>query len=175
MSRTQRILLLFTISILIITISIVGFTYAFFVTKAKGNGIKNDVTVGKLGLKYDDSSSAINASNISPGWSSSKTLKVTNTGNVEQAFDLVFLSLTNTFQKSEFVYSITCSSSSGTCGTKTETAVPATGTNQIMLDNVSIAANVTYTYTVTFKFLSKDEPQNYNNNATFNATIGIKS
>ncbi len=169
MSNTKRIASI--IIIIFLLALLIGLSYAYFSSLISGNTSTNNVSVtsGNLILNYTDSST-INEINLLPGWTTTKTIKIKNTGTSSITYRLFWQSLTNKFvDKNDLVYSITCSSSSGSCAGLSQTILPSnTGT---IINNQTIASGVTHTYTITFKFLETNNNQNDNVGASFSGVI----
>ena len=181
--KDKRILLavLLTGVFLIIT----GITYAYFSITASGNDVAETINVSatKIELKYTDGKE-INVSNIEPGWATSKTITVVNTGNEEAYYALGWQKLYNEIQKEELVIRSTCTSSGatgGTCENTDNVVVPQTSevtaeTNKVLYpykENVLILPGEVHTYTVTIEFINyTDKHQNYNQGKKFYGTLG---
>ena len=154
-----------------------GLSYAYFSTSVKGNDNAKDVVVeaGTLKLTYTDGP-AINAQNIKPGWTTTKTVSVKNNGTLDTAYNIVWQELTNTILKNELVLSATCKrlnesgAVEGTCEPITELPVRA----KRIAKNISIESGFTHEYTFTFLFKETNESQNYNQGKQFNGVLGIE-
>ena len=154
-----------------------GLSYAYFSTSVKGNDNAKDMVVeaGTLKLTYTDGP-AINAQNIKPGWTTTKTVSVKNNGTLDTAYNIVWQELTNTILKNELVISATCKrlnasgTVEGTCEPITELPVRA----KRIAQNISIESGFTHEYTFTFLFKETDANQNYNQGKEFNGVLGIE-
>ena len=102
----KTIILMFLLFLLMMS----GVTYAYFSAISSGDtGSSVIIQTGTLQLLYEDTE-YINASGLMPGDSISKTVVVTNQGDVSVDYDLIWYNLTNTFTTtSDLVMSITCS------------------------------------------------------------------
>ena len=172
----DRKILIGTALVLLLLLTI-GLSYAYFSTAVKGNDNAKDVIVeaGTLKLTYTDGP-AINAQNIKPGWTTTKTVSVKNNGTLDTAYNIVWQELTNTVLKNELVISATCKrlnssgTVEGTCEPITELPVRA----KRIAQNISIESGFTYEYTFTFLFKETNADQNYNQGKEFNGVLGIE-
>ena len=154
-----------------------GLSYAYFSTSVKGNDNAKDMVVesGTLKLTYTDGP-AINAQNIKPGWTTTKTVSVKNNGTLDTAYNIVWQELTNTILKNELVISATCKKLNasgtveGTCEPITELPVRA----KRIAKNISIESGFTHEYTFTFLFKETNTSQNYNQGKEFSGVLGIE-
>ena len=83
MNRKQRLIVSVT-GIFIVLLILVGLTYAYFLTKIKGNDNEKSisVTTADLKLEYSDINDIlVSEENVEPGNSWTKTFAVTNNGN----------------------------------------------------------------------------------------------
>ena len=156
-------------SLLLVSIAIAS-SYAYFVANVSGNKDTNNVVVtnGVMSLEYKDGDE-ITLANAVPGNSVTKTFTVKNTGNVATNYTIYFSELSNKFvDKTDLVYTLTSSDGGKSVA---QTQVPSK--NDAMVSNYAIEAGKTHTYTLTIKFLNKDENQNDNMNVSFRTKIGI--
>ena len=128
-----------------------------------------------MSLVYNDVQ-IVSGEYAQPGWSDTKTLTVTNNGNVEAKYAIIWRDLINGIENNELVISATCSATSGSCEAISETAVPekkAEANNIVVKSYISIPVGVTHTYTLTALFKETGSNQNYNQNKSFNGTLNI--
>ena len=175
-TKTNKIKVI-VITLLIFIVSIVGISYAYFTIQITGNDTASSMrlTTANMSLVYNDVQIA-SGEYVTPGWSETKTLTVTNNGNVTSDYIIKFRELTNTIIYGELVLSATCSSSSGTCDNLPERAVHSASTeitNAYMYGPISIDPGVTHTYTLTVEFIDTGSNQNYNQNKYFSGTLNI--
>ena len=143
---------------LLVLLNIGGLAYAFFTATVTGNDTaKGDVVeTGSLSIVYTNGQE-IRGENILPGWSSSKTFTVENTGTVEATYNINWENLTNTFvNKTDLVYTLTSTNSGGTL---TETQIPNSGKHINILSNIKIDPGVIQEYTLTIEYKNKDYDQ----------------
>ena len=192
MTRKQRIVVSVT-GIFLVLLILVGLTYAYFLTKIKGN--TNDksisVTTANLLLEYADvNDELITDSAVEPGKSWTKTFVATNKGNKTITYGVALENVVNQFErKDDIVYTLDCKqysktgfsidktnktvtgSISGTCnGVSDETTFPSIGTILVENDIADDKAQV-YTLLVTYKETNTD--QSVDMNKTFSAKVNI--
>ena len=163
-----------------------GLTYAYFSLTVSGNDVAETINVSatKLELKYTDGKE-VRSSDIEPGWTTTKTITVVNTGNEETYYTLGWQKLYNEIQKNELVIRSTCTSSGvtgGSCDNTDNAVVPQTtevsaGSNKVIYpykEATAILPGETHTYTITIEFINyADKHQNYNQGKKFYGVLGI--
>ena len=176
MSRKGRIIVSIT-GIFLVLLILTVFTYAYFLTKIKGN--ENDksisVTMANLELIYSDGNGEIGTLNIEPGETiTSKEFTVTNNGNATVNNYAVYLeNLVNTFERNEDItYTLTCKSNitNKSCSGKSETIFP--NENGILTIN-SIDVKETHTYSLTVMYKETNTDQSVDMNKTLSGKIQI--
>jgi hypothetical protein len=175
-SKSNKIKII-VITALIFLVSIAGISYAYFTIQITGNDTASSMRLrtANMSLVYNDVQ-IVSGEYAQPGWTQTKTLTVTNNGNVNAYYNIIWRDLTNEITNNELVISATCSSSSGSCSNILETAVPTSITeshNIAVKRGISIAPGVTHTYTLTALFKETGSNQNYNQNKYFNGTLNI--
>ena len=152
MQKKQTILVV--ASLLVVVLSV---TLAYFTAQIIGKG--KDVSVSSADLKiiFTDTDGKIEGSNITPGWSNSKTFTVKNESNRTYKYDIIIKDLVNTFVTEGYIqYKIT--STNGGYNMTDYVSVPksSTATDTILAKNVSIAVNATQTYTIEFRYVNDE-------------------
>ena len=171
MNRKRNIIISVT-GIFLVLLLLVGFTYAYFLTKINGNENSKSISVStaNLVLEYGDGNQIITADKIMPGWTNNgkngnpepKTFTVTNKGNatVEDyvvAIEYAYLTddngkiiLPSVFERAyDFKIKLTCESATitgeklGTCGTYTGNF----NNESIMLTSNDIDVGIKHNYT----------------------------
>ena len=168
---------LYLIIIVLLSFLMIGISYAFFNTIINGNNNTKDVVVetGTLKLTYIDGP-AIDVQNIKPGWSTTKVVRIKNTGTLDTTYNIIWQELTNTILKNELVIEATCKRlngsglEEGSCETIDELPVRA----KTISKNISIEAGFTHEYTFTILFKDTGTNQNYNMKKTFEGKLGIE-
>ena len=155
----------------------VSFSYAYFSTSVSGNDEAKGITVtaGTLALTYTDSPEIV-ASNIRPGWSTTKVVTIKNTGTLDTNYNLVWQKLNNEISKNEMVISATCERLNsngvveGTCDSIAESII----NDKTIQKNISIESGITHKYTFTILFKETNADQNYNQGKKFSGVLGIE-
>ena len=192
MSRKQRIIVSVT-GIFLVLLILVGLTYAYFLTKIKGNTNSKSISVvtANLLLEYADvNDELITDSAVEPGKTWTKTFVATNKGNKTVTYGVALENVVNTLERKEdLVYTLDCKqysktdfaidktnktvtgTISGTCnGVSEETTFPTIGTILVENDIADDKAQV-YTLVVTYKETNTD--QSVDMNKTFSAKANI--
>ena len=155
----------------------VSFSYAYFSTSVSGNDEAKGITVtaGTLALTYTDSPEIV-ATNIRPGWSTTKVVTIKNTGTLDTNYNLVWQKLNNEISNNEMVISATCERlnssgvTEGTCDSIAESII----NDKTIQKNISIESGITHKYTFTINFRETNTDQNYNQGKKFSGVLGIE-
>ena len=191
MNRRQRIIISVT-GIFIVLLILVGLTYAYFLTKIKGNDNEKSisVTTADLKLEYSDINDIlVNEENVEPGNSWTKTFAVTNNGNkIVTNYGVALENIENGLERKEdLVYTLTCTqytkatykvenkvasgTTSGTCnGVSSETTYPTVGT--VLVEN-SIDTDKVQAYTLTVTYKETNTDQSVDMNKRFSGKVNI--
>ena len=164
---------------LMILVSAIGITYAYFSIQVTGNEETSSVKVQTaiLRLIYTDTL-VMEGRDIYPGWSKTKTITVENTGTVKVYYNIIWREIINTITNGELTMSMTCSSNvqGNTCYGLSDTIIP-TFTSEIsnipIKDDIGIDPGERHTYTVTVTFPELSTNQNYNQGKMFRGTLNI--
>ncbi len=185
------------ITMCLISILIVGGSYAYFSATINGNtNAENVVTnTGTLSLSFSDKTGKIDINNMQPGTWWEKRVIVKNTGTIPANFDLLFLKLNNQIENGELRISIYCTkgievennnykqlndkkyfcNNFSSTYVLSEKSIPKQeGENITLVNNININPQDTYTFYINFLFKETNENQDYNQNKTFAANVGIK-
>ena len=191
MNRRQRIIISVT-GIILVLLILVGLTYAYFLTKIKGNDNEKSisVTTADLKLEYSDINDIlVSEENVEPGNSWTKTFAVTNNGNkIVTNYGVALENIENGLERKEdLVYTLTCTqytkatykvenkvasgTTSGTCnGVSSETTYPSVGT--ILVEN-SIDTDKVQAYTLTVTYKETNTDQSIDMNKRFSGKVNI--
>ena len=191
MNRKQKIIVSIT-GIILVSLILIGLTYAYFLTKITGNTNEKSisVTTANLELVYGDENGEIVGDKIQPGskltdtnGNEYKTFTVTNNGDdVDYSVVLENVTVTDvekgtstTFVSNDFVYTLTCTSSDETnspCTNQvtTETTLPLT--DSVLLGN-NIKKGVIHTYTLVVLYKDTGIDQSDDMNKALSARINI--
>ena len=191
MNRKQRLIVSVT-GIFLVLLILVGLTYAYFLTKIKGNDNEKSisVTTADLKLEYSDINDIlVSEENVEPGNSWTKTFAVTNNGNKTVTnYGVALENIENGLERKEdLVYTLTCTqytkatykvenkvasgTTSGTCnGVSSETTYPSVGT--ILVEN-SIDTDKVQAYTLTVTYKETNTDQSIDMNKRFSGKVNI--
>ena len=181
MNRKQRIIVSVT-GIFLVLLILVGLTYAYFLTRIKGN--TNDksisITTANLEIEYKDNNDIIIGDRIEPGTIlPTKVFTVTNNGGKSVEYSVGLVNIINSFTTTkDVVYTITCKSfnkegfslgtdgtitgtENGTCSGVNETEFP-TLNSYIVTNNIDVNIVHAYTMTVTYKETGIDQSDDMN-------------
>ena len=184
MNRKQKIIVS-VVGISIVLLTLLGLTYAYFLTRIQGN--TNDksisVTTADLKLVYGDNSAEILGENLKLVPSDieigTKTFTVTNEGNAKTNYVVVIEDVsitkggtTTTFESNDFRYTLTCTKKDGTnCdGVTSQSVFPING--GVLISN-SIDVSDVQTYTLTLWYIDTGIDQSNDMGKTYNAKINI--
>jgi len=193
MNRRQKIIVSIT-GIFIILLVLVGLTYAYFLTRIRGNTKDKSisVTTANLILEYADGNGRIAPTEkIYPGYIKTKTFSATNKGNSEVDYIVVLEDVVNEISRiPDLVYTLTCGVYSksdinangtlkegatkiGNCNGITETYFPKTTDLEIVVRN-SLETDYANYYELTVHYKEADADQSVDMNKTFEAHVNIK-
>ena len=174
MSNVQRRLITSMIAIVLLLITIVGITYAYFISRVVGNTNPDSASVsaGRLELTYKDGNGLIELLKIKPGTTletKTFTVKNTGTGNIEY-YDVILENVINELSNYEdLTYNLTCTSTSGTCnGTN---GVFPTSNTRVVTNSIDVGVTHTYSLTVTYNETNTDQSDDMNK--TISAKVNI--
>jgi hypothetical protein len=145
-----------------------GVSYAYFAVVATGTSNNNIVTSGTMKITYTDGPQ-VSLENAIPGDSLTKTFTVKNTGTVDTQYDIYLSDVVNTFvDQTDLVYTLTSDTGANIT---TDTEIPNVSTKIVISQNIT--PNETQSYTLTIKFLNKNEAQDDNQGKLLRSTIKI--
>ena len=168
-SNKKVIISLSIIGLLLVSLAI---SYAYFSAKITNNESESTVvaTAAYLELTFIDGSPEINASNILPGWSASKTFSVQNTGENTAYYVLKITDINNPFVYGGISYKI--ESSDGGANVDLDTLpladMPVSGP-------IEIPVNTTHNYTITTYYNELEESQMQDLGKSFSYTVSIEA
>jgi hypothetical protein len=157
-------------SIVLVTLALlIGVSYAYYSANVKKiNETKTVIKANELNLIFTGTSE-INAENIIPGDSFTKTFTVENTSNRAVTYNIYLENITNEFNE-DLVYTLIDEDGI----VIKEEVLPSTNENKnYLITDVSIDSKETKTYTMKVEFKYSDKNQNTNQNKGFKATLGI--
>lgn len=163
------------VAIILLILTIFGITYAYFVSKVKGNTNDKsvDVSAGKLELTYNDGNGYIKVEKIQPGVvlkSKTFTVKNTGTGSID-SYEIILENVINELKYyNDLTYELECISDKGTCNGTNDT-FPIYD-NSIITN--SIKTGETHTYTLTLSYNETYLDQSDDMAKTIEAKVNIR-
>lgn len=171
-----------------IMLTIIGTTYSYLAPKLKGVETESTVVFnsGSISITYNGSNNTIEANNVIPGWSDTKTFSVTGYNNTNlndegiMDYKISLVVLNNTFSNNSIIYNLT-----GKSTNSNDIIVPKSGSLETGADTISIGTgrfnqdtkiknSVTHNYTLTISFPNNpNKSQNEDIGAQFSAYITI--
>ena len=141
-------------SLLVVVLSV---TLAYFTAQIIGEGKNISVTSADLKIVFTDTDGNIEGSNITPGWSNSKTFTVKNESNGTYKYDIIIKDLINTFKTYKYLeYKIT--STDGGYNMTGYSYLPKANTKEdvALAYEISIDKGKTHTYTIEIKYVNDE-------------------
>ena len=193
MLKKQKIIVSIT-GIILVSLILIGLTYAYFLTKITGNTNTKSisVTTANLVLEYGENTNVVQGiNNAEPGYSVEKIFTATNKGNSTVTYGAALESIVNGLTRQEdLVYTLTCTSYlkegfslasdgtitgtvDGTCnGVSTEKQFPSTSTMSVMTTNtIDTTHTHAYKLTITYKEMNVDQSEDMGK--TFSSKVNI--
>ena len=171
MQKKQTILVV--ASLLVVVLSV---TLAYFTAQIIGKGKDVLVTSADLKIVFTDTDGNIEGSNITPGWSNSKTFTVKNESNGTYKYDIIIKDLVNTFKTYKYLeYKIT--STDGGYNMTDYSYLPKSSTKEdvALAYEVSIDKGKTHTYTIEIKYVNDESvDQSIDMGQSLSGTIYIR-
>ena len=167
MNKKQKIIVS-VVGITIVLLTLLGLTYAYFLTRIQGN--TNDksisVTTADLKLVYDDGSDGVvGGENLLPSDTVyTKTFTVRNEGNANIEYGVYLINVINQLiRKDDVKYTLNCTTDGTiTCNkVTTETTFPS-GIKQLITNEIEPGKTHTYTFTFTYKDTNTDQSVDMN-------------
>ena len=152
MQKKQTILVV--ASLLVVVLSV---TLAYFTAQIVGKGKDVSVSSADLKIVFTDTDGNIEGSNITPGWSNSKTFTVKNESNGTYKYDIIIKDLVNTFKTYKYLqYKIT--STDGGYNMTDYSYLPKSSTKEdvALAYEVSIDKGKTHTYTIEIRYVNDE-------------------
>ncbi len=170
-----------SIFIFLITLFLIGISYAYFLAKVEGNTEEYSFigVLSNLAIRYGDGNGILRASGeFKPGrFVGTKEFSVKNTGDARTAYYVVLENVTNELTRFEdLVLSIRCIASCETTSCEvcygTSGEIPFPKNNKILLRN-SIGYKVTHNYFVTLRYKDMGVDQSVDMGKKFAGKINI--
>lgn len=170
MENRSKDLSLVIITVLTITMVVVGVTFAYFTTKMNGtNGFVNLSTMKVGDITFDGGADFTNSTDIEPGWKETKTFTITTPATDVKSTVYIRLDYTNAFQ--DLTWSLTgTGANSEITGVIPTTSTSTTVTLVTLTINPSSSAQ-TFNYSLTVELPNKTTNQDYDQGKIFSGTL----
>ena len=178
MNRKQKIIVSIT-GIILVSLILIGLTYAYFLTKITGNTNSKSisVTTANLAVVYEDNSAEILGKDLilepdSEKEIGTKNFTVTNKGNATTSYVVLIedTKITNatdgtttTFESNDFRYTLTCTKKDGTAcvGVSSQSVFPING-GIIVSNNIDVGDVQTYVLKLWYIDTGKNQTNDMN-------------
>lgn len=170
MNKRNLIIILANIGIILVCLTMITATYAYFTVKVDGNSDPIEISTfnKKMKINYVDTSN-VSLVNAYTGDSITKTFSITNTGETLVYYDIVLEKVVNNFIKTDdLVYTLYGDNNGAIVK---ETVMPKT--DYTLASNIKIDVNETQNYTMIILFLKTNKDQSDNMNKTFSSNINV--
>ncbi|MCI6350081.1 MAG: hypothetical protein MR779_04160 [Tenericutes bacterium] len=170
MENRSKDLSLVIITVLTITMVMVGVTFAYFTTKMNGtNGSVNLSTMKVGNITFDGGADFNDSTDIEPGWKETKTFTITTPATDVKSTVYIRLDYTNDFQ--DLTWSLT-----GTGANSEITGVIPTASTSTTVTLVTLTINPsssaqTFNYSLTVELPNKTTNQDYDQGKIFSGTL----
>ncbi len=170
MEDSSKDLSLVIITVLTITMVVVGVTFAYFTTKMNGTNGSVNLSTMKVGdITFDGGADFTDSIDIEPGWKETKTFTITTPATDVKSTVYIRFDYTNTFQ--DLTWSLTGSgANSEITGVIPTASTSATVTLVTLTINPSSSAQ-TFNYSLTVELPDKTTNQDYDQGKTFTGTL----
>ena len=177
MNHQKTYLLASIVSVLVLA---VGVSFAYFTVQIQGLDSAKTINVSakELTLTFTESTDVISINNLKPGTAIPNKSFTVVSGNLDSdyKYNIIIDDLVNTFVTTGYLqYKIT-GTGTGAYSDSNWVNVPkaATATDTIIATDVSIAANTTHSYTVSFQYINDPNfDQSSDMNKTFSGRLAI--
>ncbi len=174
MDYVRKKILIGISALILLVITLLGITYAYFTAKVSGNtGAKSIVvTAAKLELTYNDGNGTVIVEKVEPGVTlESKTFSVKNTGTREITnYDVVMEVLENGLENyGDLIYELTCASDGEACQGVSGTF--PIDDKVLITNSIKVGVTHSYTLTLTYRETGKDQSKDMNKKIEGNIII----
>ena len=167
-NKNIKKILSITLTILIV-LSISGLSLAYYLARIQGSGKELTSTSGSLSVNYNDEKE-IQADNLLPGWTTEKTLTVTNNGEGEVKYNLYWSCIENELERTQdLTYTITENNNEIKTGT-----FPTEAEEKTIIEQ-TINKGETKTYTVKIEYARSNEDQSIDMGKIFKGIIDVQA
>ncbi len=170
MENRSKDLSLVIITVLTITMVMVGVTFAYFTTKMNGTNGSVNLSTMKVGdITFDGGADFTNSTDIEPGWKETKTFTITTPATDVKSTVYIRLDYTNAFQ--DLTWSLTgTGANSEITGVIPTASTSTTVTLVTLMINPSSSAQ-TFNYSLTVELPNKTSNQDYDQGKIFSGTL----
>ena len=152
MQKKQVTLVIVSLLVVVLSVSL-----AYFTAQIIGKGKDVSVTSANLQIVFTDSDGNIEGSNITPGWSNSKTFTIKNDTKTEYKYNIVIKDLLNTFVTEGYLqYKITSTNGGYNMTEFKDVPKSSAPKDTILAYSVNIPVGLTQSYTIEFKYVNDE-------------------
>lgn len=170
MEDSSKDLSLVIITVLTITMVVVGVTFAYFTTKMNGTNGSVNLSTMKVGdITFDGGADFIDSIDIEPGWKETKTFTITTPATDVKSTVYIRFDYTNTFQ--DLTWSLTGSGANSEITGVIPTASTSTTVTLVTLTINPSSSAQTFNYSLTVELPDKTTNQDYDQGKTFTGTL----
>lgn len=170
MEDSSKDLSLVIITVLTITMVVVGVTFAYFTTKMNGTNGSVNLSTMKVGdITFDGGADFTDSTDIEPGWKETKTFTITTPATDVKSTVYIRLDYTNTFQ--DLTWSLTGSGANSEITGVIPTASTSTTVTLVTLTINPSSSAQTFNYSLTVELPDKTTNQDYDQGKTFTGTL----
>lgn len=182
----KNVVLLTVIAVATLLTAMVGSTFAFFTAQVNGTGNDTEIveaSTATVSATYTDGS-AINVSDIAPGWSGSKEISIENTSSVAIDYTISFATYTNGFASLEYKLEDVEGANNDSAGNNIvgkQATFTAMGTDNLTGSNNTLvtghlAAGETHKFKLTIQLKETNEDQTTSDgNKTFTGKLAAEA
>lgn len=170
MEDSSKDLSLVIITVLTITMVVVGVTFAYFTTKMNGTNGSVNLSTMKVGdITFDGGADFTDSTDIEPGWKETKTFTITTPATDVKSTVYIRFDYTNTFQ--DLTWSLTGSGANSEITGVIPTASTSTTVTLVTLTINPSSSAQTFNYSLTVELPDKTTNQDYDQGKTFTGTL----
>lgn len=170
MKDSSKDLSLVIITVLTITMVVVGVTFAYFTTKMNGTNGSVNLSTMKVGdITFDGGADFTDSIDIEPGWKETKTFTITTPATDVKSTVYIRFDYTNTFQ--DLTWSLTGSGANSEITGVIPTASTSTTVTLVTLTINPSSSAQTFNYSLTVELPDKTTNQDYDQGKTFTGTL----
>lgn len=170
MEDRSKDLSLVIITVLTITMVVVGVTFAYFTTKMNGTNGSVNLSTMKVGdITFDGGADFTDSIDIEPGWKETKTFTITTPATDVRSTVYIRFDYTNTFQ--DLTWSLTGSGANSEITGVIPTASTSTTVTLVTLTINPSSSAQTFNYSLTVELPDKTTNQDYDQGKTFTGTL----